>query len=188
MRVETTARSAYSRVAILLHWTIALLMIVNLIGGLLHDWVPKENMAFVMGIHKATGITILALSLARLAWRLGHRPPPLAATLQQWEIGLAHATHWIFYLMMFAIPMTGWLMVSAESRKWPISWFGLFNVPFLPVAQDKGFADSMGGVHQITAYLMIGLIAMHIAAAIKHHYFDRDNTVERMLPALRARG
>jgi cytochrome b561 len=185
--MQVAARSTYSRVAIILHWTIALLMIGNLIGGLTHDWVPKESMALVMGIHKASGITILALSLVRLLWRLGHRPPPLAATLRRWEVGLAHATHWIFYVLMIALPMTGWLMTSAGSRKWPLSWFGLFDIPYLPVAQDKGFADSMGAAHEIAGYLMLGLVVMHVAAAIKHHMIDRDNTVERMLPGLRAR-
>jgi cytochrome b561 len=185
--MPATPRSTYSRVAILLHWMIGVLMIGNLVGGLTHDWVPKESMALVMSIHKATGITILLLSFARLAWRLAHRPPPLATTLKRWEIGLAHATHWIFYVMMIVLPMTGWLMTSAGSRKWPLSWFGLFDIPFLPVAQDKGFANSMAYAHVIGGYLMVGLIAMHIAAAIKHHAFDRDNTVERMLPILRAR-
>jgi cytochrome b561 len=180
-------RSTYSRVAIILHWLIGLAIIGNLAGGLLHESFGKANVGIIMGLHKATGIAILFLSLARLAWRLGHRPPPLAATVKRWETGLAHAVHWSFYLFMMAIPLTGWLMTSAGGRKYPISFYGLFEIPFLPVAQDKGFANTMAYAHVYGSYLLIALLLLHIAAALKHHLIDGDNTVARMLPLVRER-
>jgi cytochrome b561 len=179
--------STYTKGAITFHWLIALLIIGNLIGGFTHESVSKEMMPVVMGLHKASGITILFLSLARLGWRLTHRPPPLAATVKVWEKGLAHATHWTFYILMLAIPLTGWLMVSAGARKWPLSWFGVFDIPFLPVAQDKAAADTYAERHEFLAFLIIAMLVLHIAAAIKHHFFDRDDTVARMLPAMSPR-
>ncbi len=184
----TTTVSGYSRVAIGLHWVIGLLLIGNLVGGLARESFGEAAEPIIMGLHKSTGITILVLSLVRLAWRLGHKPPPLAATLKRWEVRLAHATHWIFYFMMFALPLTGWLLVSAGSRKWPINWYGLFDIPYLPIEQAKATAHVFNERHEVLAFAMIALIALHIAAAIKHHVFDRDNTVERMLPWVRSRG
>ncbi len=185
--MEQVARTRYSSVAIALHWVIGLLMIGNVLGGLLHESFGKEYVGLIISLHKASGILILLLSLARLAWRLGHRPPPLAATLKRWEIGLAHATHWVFYTLMLALPLSGWLMVSAGERKWPIDFFGLFNVPFLPVTQSKSLGGVMHEVHELAGFLMLGLIVLHIAGAAKHLLIDGDNTVERMLPWLRAR-
>ncbi len=185
--VQQAGRSRYSSGAIALHWIIGLMIIGTALGGMFHESFGKEMEGPLIDFHKASGITILFLSVLRLGWRLTHRPPSLAATLKRWEVGLAHATHWIFYILMFAIPLSGWLMVSAGSRKWPIDWFGLFNVPFLPVAQSKPFGGAMHESHEIMGYFVLALAGLHIVAAIKHHYFDGDNTVERMLPLLRAR-
>ncbi len=166
-------RTRYSRVAIALHWLIALAIIFNLSSGLLDRYMP---------VHKATGITILVLSLFRLYWRLAHRPPPPEPTLARWEIAVATVTHWTFYVLMIAMPVTGWLMTSAGGRKFPLSWYGLFDVPYLPVARDKGLAAAMGGAHETLGYAMLALAALHIAAAMKHVFLDGDGTFARMLP------
>jgi cytochrome b561 len=179
------ARSTYSRGAIWFHWIIGLLIIGNLIGGLIHESVSEEMTGLIMSLHKATGITILVLSIARLVWRLTHRPPPLAPTVKRWEKGLAHATHWTFYLLMILVPLSGWVLVSAGARKYPLEWFGLFDIPFLPITQDKALASTMSDRHEQLAFLWIALLALHIGAALKHHFFDRDNTLERMLPLVR---
>lgn len=183
----TVTRSTYSRVAIILHWLIGLAIIGNLIGGLAHDLPPPEMRGLVMGLHKATGITILFLSVARLLWRLTHRPPPLAPTVKGWEKGLAHATHWGFYLLMILVPFSGWMMVSAAEQRRPLTWFWLFDIPYLPVAQDKIAAAGANNAHETLAFVMIGLLVLHIGAALKHHYLDRDNTLARMLPLVRER-
>ncbi|MFM9976653.1 MAG: cytochrome b [Sphingomonadaceae bacterium] len=180
-------RTAYSRGAIAFHWAIGVLMILNLAGGLLHESFGEAAVGPIMSLHKATGILILALSVGRLAWRLTHRPPPLAATVKAWEKGMAHAVHWIFYVLMIALPVTGWLMVSAGSRKFPIDFYGLFTVPWLPIAQDRAVAGTFNERHEVLGYVMIALIVLHIAGALKHHLIDRDNTLARILPLLRRR-
>jgi cytochrome b561 len=178
-------RSTYSRVAIAFHWSIGILMIGNVLGGFLHDSFGDAAKGTIMGLHKATGILIIALTVGRLAWRLTHRPPPLAASVKAWEKGLAHAVHWTFYALMLALPMTGWLMVSYGSRKYPIDFYGLFQVPWLPVVQDKAAAGVLNERHEQLGILVAALIIVHIAAALKHHLIDRDNTIVRMLPLLK---
>ncbi len=179
--------STYSRGAIAFHWAIGVLMILNLLGGFFHESFGEAAVPVIMGLHKSTGILILVLSVGRLVWRLTHRPPPLAASVRSWERGLAHATHWTFYALMIALPMTGWLMTSAGARKYPTCFYGLFPVPFLPVAQDKVAAGTYADRHEMFGWIMAALILLHIAAALKHHLFDRDNTVIRMLPLLKGR-
>lgn len=168
----------YSHVAIALHWTIALLVIANLAIGLLHDTLLKGTIP----LHKSIGILVLALSIVRLLWRLTHRPPPLPASVKGWEKGLAHLTHWLFYLLMILIPLSGWVFTSAGDKPRPLVFFGLFTVPALPVGPDKSIHDMVSERHEQLAYLMIGLICLHVAAVLKHRFFDRDLTVDRMLP------
>ncbi len=178
------ARSNYSRGAIWFHWVIGLLIIGNLTGGLLHESFSQATNGMIMSLHKATGITILFLSLARLVWRLTHRPPALAPTVKR----VAHATHWAFYLLMILVPLSGWVLVSVGARKYPLEWYYLFDLPFLPITQDKALASAMADRHETLAFLWMALLALHISAALKHHFFDRDNTLERMLPLVRAGG
>ncbi len=170
---EATAQTRYSNVAIALHWLIGFAIIGNLASGLLDKYMP---------VHKATGITILVLSIVRLAWRLTHRPSPYEATLATWEKMTAKVTHWAFYVLIIAIPFSGWLMASAGGRKYGLSWYGLFDIPFLPVAQDKTLAGAAGGAHENLAFLLIALLLLHIGAAMKHIFLDGDGTFARMLP------
>ena len=109
-----TDQQTYSNTALRLHWLIGLLIIANLVGGLVHDDLPKAIVPTVMGLHKASGILILFLSVFRLYWRLTHRPPSSAAGLKGWEIGLSHLTHWGFYLLMVVVPLYVLLAVSVS--------------------------------------------------------------------------
>ena len=179
---EADVRTRYTNVAIALHWLIGLAIIGNLAGGLTNESVPKDMQGVVMGLHKATGITILALSVFRLIWRLGHRPPPYEAMLATWEKTTAKIVHWVFYVLIIAIPFSGWLITSAGGRKHGLSWYGLFDIPFLPVAQDKMLAGAAGGAHENLSYLLIALLLLHIGAAMKHIFLDGDGTFARMLP------
>jgi cytochrome b561 len=166
----------YSRVAMWFHWTIAALVIVNLVIGIFHDAIGG------IPIHKAIGITVLVLTAGRVAWRIGHRPPPLPGHTPLWERGAAHATHWTLYLLMIAMPVTGWLMVSGGARKYPLSWFGLFDVPFLPVGKAAGgFGHD---AHAVLGWLMLALVLLHVAAALRHRFLLRDGVLARMAPAL----
>jgi cytochrome b561 len=174
--IVADSRSSYSTVAMTLHWLIGLAIVFNLATGFLDTAIP---------VHKATGITILFLSVVRLLWRLTHRPPPLPATVKPWEKGLAHVTHGAFYLLMILIPVSGWVMSSAAEKRYPLTWFGLFDIPYLPVAQDKLAAAGANSAHETLGIAMAVLLALHILGAIKHQFVDGDDTVARMLPGLR---
>ena len=172
----------YSSVAILFHWTIALLVIVNLIVGLGHESIAA--MRPWMPGHKAIGITVLALTLARLAWRVAHRPPALPATVTATERRAAHAAHWGLYTLMVLMPLSGWMMVSgpAPGPARPLSWFGVFDVPLLPVGKA---ASGLGAnAHGVLGWLMLALVVLHIAGALRHHLLLRDATLVRIAPAL----
>ena len=170
----------YSRVAIAFHWTIALLVIVNLAIGLGGDAVPALGALFPL--HKAIGITVLVLTLGRVAWRLAHRPPPLPTTTPGWERGLAHATHWTLYALLLAMPLTGWAMSSNPDRRRPLTWFGAFDIPYLPVS--SGGAKLGHDLHGLFGWAMLLLVVLHVAAALRHHFLLRDTILLRMAPAL----
>jgi cytochrome b561 len=168
----------YSRGAIAFHWIIAALVLFNLWLGLFHDALPREWK--VMLVHKSVGVTILVLTIGRLAWRLMHRPPAFPAAMPGWERALAKATHWAFYALLFILPLTGWIFSSNPERLRPVSWFGLFELPILPVAAD--FAEAAKETHEILGFVMAGLVLIHIAAALRHHLLLKDNVLARMLP------
>ena len=115
-------------------------MIVNLFLGLYHEDFGKAATPWMMFFHKSLGITVLGLSLARLLWRLGHRPPPFDPVLRPWEALLARITHWLFYVMMIAIPLTGWLLSSSSGRA--TNFFGLFEIAPLPVSSTTSKATA----------------------------------------------
>ncbi|MDB5693780.1 MAG: cytochrome b [Alphaproteobacteria bacterium] len=170
----------YSRVAILLHWVIAALILVNLYLGLFHEDMSKPVRATMMFYHKAIGLTVLALTLLRLAWRLAHRPPPYDAALKGWEVGVARATHWTFYALLIALPLTGWLLVSTGGK--PISWFGLFDIPALPVSHADGPHDAFDTLHGLFGYAMLLLVLLHVAGAIRHQLRGHRQVFGRMAP------
>lgn len=177
-----TAASRYSRGAMFFHWTIAVLIILNFIGAFVAEDLPKPEAAQIMGAHKAMGITILILSIGRLVWRFTKPVLPLSAGLKAWEIALAKVTHSLLYFLMIAIPASGWIMHSAFSGGKPISFFGLFSYPGLPIAQDKATGGLFNEVHEVMAFAMLALLALHLAGALKHQFIDRDGSIWRMLP------
>lgn len=175
---RSTVEVRYSGVAIAFHWAIALLVIVNLVIGLGHDALPA--LRAWMPAHKSIGITVLALTLARLAWRIGHRAPPLPSHIAGWEKAATHAAHWLFYALLILLPLSGWMMVSSPDRKRPLDWFGVFDIPFLPVS--RATAHFGGDAHGLLGWSMLALVALHFAAALRHQFVLRDNLVARMLP------
>lgn len=183
MPTSREGRSRYSSVAIALHWTIALLIVANVIGALVAESVDKPTAATIMSLHKSNGLTILVLSLVRLGWRLTHGFPPFPSSTPAWDAFLARANHVVFYVMMIAVPLAGWMMVSAGPR--PLEWFGLFDWPKLPV--DKSTGEIAHEAHIILALTTVGLVVLHVAGALKHHFVDRDDVLARMLPLVRAR-
>ncbi|MEA3039718.1 MAG: hypothetical protein QOE79_2231 [Sphingomonadales bacterium] len=175
----------YTRVAIWLHWTIAALIVANLAIGLIHDDLDKAVSRPLMDFHKATGITVLVLTLARLAWRLTHRPPADDPVMKPWEKALAHLTQWIFYGLLIILPLTGWLL-SSTGNNTAIGWYGLFTVPPLPAA--KATHDLWSQSHEILGYAMLVLLLLHVAGALKHHFGGDKHLIGRMAPWLAPRG
>lgn len=181
--MDTTATLAarYSRGAVILHWLIALLIAFNFVAAWISEDMPKEQAMQVMANHKAVGITVLLLTMVRIVWRLTHRPPPLADSLAAWEVALSKVVHFLFYVLMLGIPLAGWAMHSAASGGQPVSLFGIVNFPGLPFAQNKDLAHTFGGAHEAQATLLLVLLAIHVAGALKHRFVDRDaNALARM--------
>ncbi|MDH0049963.1 cytochrome b [Comamonas terrigena] len=179
-----TASTRYSLPAIALHWLLA----VGLIGLLAFGWymtgLPfSPTRLKYYNWHKWAGVTILVLSLLRLVWRLTHRPPALpaamVAAMPRWQHLAHHGVHHLLYLLFFAVPLLGWAYSSAAG--FPIVWFGLWQLPnFVPA--DPALAEALKPWHMISAYTLAALIALHIAAALKHQFIDRDGLLRRMLP------
>jgi cytochrome b561 len=175
----------YSRVAIWLHWIIAALIALNLVLGFFHEDFDKPVRGAMMNVHKATGFLILALTLARLGWRLGHRPPAFDAVLRPWEASLARLIHWLFYLLLVLLPLSGWILVSTGGRT--TSFFGLFPIGPLPVSRAKDVHELFEEAHELLAYVALALIALHVAGALKHHFEGHRHLIGRMAPWARGR-
>lgn len=167
----------YTPAAVLLHWVLALAIIGAFGVGLYMTGLSMSPQRLKLyNWHKWAGVTILALSALRLLWRLTHRPPadpPMPA----WQRTAAHATHHALYVLFFAVPLVGWAYSSAAG--FPIVWFGVVPLPdFVPA--DKALAEAIKPWHGYLAYTLAALVLMHVAAALKHHFIDRDGLLSRM--------
>ncbi len=168
----------YGSIAISLHWIMAILIIGLLILGLYMTNLPIGLLKLKLyGWHKEYGLLVLALVIIRLMWRFINITPMLS--LPSWEIIAARCTHWSFYLLMFALPVSGWMLSSAAGL--PISFFGLFTLPDL-VSANENLRMTMQLIHMWLAYAMIALLCLHIAASLKHHFINKDDILRRMLP------
>ncbi len=180
----------YTGVAIALHWLIALGIVAQLALGLAMTKIAMARMTEfkLYQLHKSIGITILLLVLLRVLWRLGHRPPPLPDGLPPAERVAAKGTHWMLYLFMLGLPITGWMLVSVSPYNLPTVLFGRIPWPHLPIftdVEDKGpVEDAMKAVHAYAAWLLIAIVSVHAAAALRHHFVKRDDVLRRMLPRL----
>jgi cytochrome b561 len=168
----------YSKGAIILHWLISALIISNIAFAMLP--LPKPTHEFLMGLHLSFGIIVLFLAVARILWRLTHMPPPKPIDLAKWEAVLSGAVHFLFYLLMILVPLSGWVWMSAEG--YPVDMFGLFNMPGLPVEKSKALADVMHERHELLGLVTLGLVILHILGALKHQYADRIPFIQRMWP------
>lgn len=173
----------YTRTAIAIHWVAALLIVANLAFGLYLANLPLSPAKLrYLPWHKWVGVTVLLLSAARLAWRLGHAAPPLPATMTGTEVRLARLSHALLYVLFFAAPLTGWLFSSASGIQ--TVYLGVLGLPDL-VPKDKALAHALRAAHQWINYTMAGVIVVHAAAALKHHFHDRDDVLRRMLSPAR---
>lgn len=174
----------YSKPAIALHWLIALAIFVTFpLGVYMSDLPLSPERIKLFSWHKWLGITILVLAVLRLLWRAAHKPPP-AVSMPRWQRFSSSAVHVLLYLLIVAIPLSGWLMSSAKGVQ--TVWFGVIPLPDL-LPKDKALGRLLTDVHETLNYTLLGLVVLHVAAALKHHFIDRDATLRRMLPILRTR-
>ena len=178
----------YTLGAIAFHWLIAALIVTNLFLGWRMNQLAGMDRFTLFQLHKSVGITVLVLSVLRLAWRLGHRPPPYPATMRRWERVAATSTHWTFYGLMLAMPLTGWVIVSASPLNLPTLLFKTVPWPHIGIVHDQSLPARMaiesgvGTSHVLLAYLFGGLIVLHVLAALKHQFVERDGVLSRILP------
>ena len=191
--ITATPRSRYSAGAIVLHWAIALLILANIALGWRMGRVTGLAQFQLFQLHKSIGITVLLLTLIRIGWRLSHPRPPYPASMTPWERRAASGLHGGFYAFMLVLPLTGWVIVSASLYNLPTLLFGTMPWPHigfvhtLPTATRKLFENRVGVVHEWLAWTMLALIGLHVAAALKHQWFDRDDVLAHMLPFVRRR-
>ena len=183
--IPTQTSKRYGRIAIAFHWLLALAIIGAFGVGLYMTGLPFSPARLKLyNWHKWAGVTILALSAARLLWRLAHRPPALPAHVEAgmpaWPRNAHHGTHFLLYLVFFAVPLSGWAYSSAAG--FPIVWFGMLSLPDF-VSPDKALAEVLKPLHHYTAYGLAALVVLHVAAALKHQFVDRDGLLLRMWPA-----
>jgi cytochrome b561 len=175
----------YSVPAQLFHWVIAALIVTQFVLARLQENLPLgARKLALLARHKSVGMTILMLAILRLAWRLRHQAPPLPSTMRPFERWAARATHTAFYVLLFAMPLTGWMMSSAKN--YSVSWFGLFTWPNLIGKNEHAF-NFLRSTHDILSDVLFAIAVLHILAALKHHFWDRDDVLVRMLPSNRQR-
>lgn len=175
----TNTNTRYGLVPQLLHWLVVLLLIAQfLLAEAVEDAPEGAEQLATLAWHKSVGITILLLAFMRIAWRVFDRPPPLPPQ-PRWLEGAAALTHWGLYALLFALPLTGWMMSSAAN--YPVSWWGLIQLPDL-VVPSESLEEILHEVHEVLAGTLLFLAALHVAAALKHQFIDRDGLMRRMLP------
>lgn len=180
----------YTGVAIALHWLVAAGIVANVALAWIWPHLADESVRPAIDTHKSIGITVLGLAIMRLLWRMAHRPPPLPATYRRWEVTASHLTHWALYALIFAMPLTGWIMDSAwkDAATHPMQLYGLFGWPRIGAVMhlDPALRERMhtlfGAAHIWSSYALYALVALHILGALKHEWIDREPELRRMLP------
>lgn len=177
-----TLPTRYTNTAIALHWLAALLIFAAFPLGLYMGDLPLSPLKLkLFSYHKWLGVTIFLLVLMRLAWRATHPAPPLPAAMPAWERFAAQAGHYLLYLLIFAIPLTGWLMSSAKGVQ--TVYLGVLPLPDI-LGRDKALGHLLEEIHEMLNMAMLALVFLHAAAALRHHFVERDGILARMLPFL----
>lgn len=184
MRLKNTA-DRWGVVSQLLHWTIfVLIAAIAGLGLYMADLPNNPQKIKLYALHKSLGLTLLALVALRLAWRAVAGAPHAVAGTPPWQERIATLTHGALYALMFALPLTGWVLNSAAG--YPLQWFGRFNLPHI-VAKDPVLREQATWLHANGFWLLLALVIAHAGAAFYHHLFQHDATLARMLPRRRAR-
>lgn len=172
----------YGAVTKTFHWVMALLVLFMLALGRWLDGAEGLDLTLRLqrtNLHKSLGVLVLALAALRLCWHFCSRKPSAMAGHRAWERGTARATHALLYASVLAMPLTGWTMSSALGR--PVSFFGLFTLPDL-VPKNNVLGYRLRETHGVVSWVLVALVCLHVAGALKHHFIDRDATLRRMLP------
>ena len=178
-------KTRYDAVAQSFHWLIAALIVVQFALAWDADDLPLGlRKLALLARHKSFGMTVLMLAVLRLAWRWSHRPPALPKSMTPVEVRLAQLTHVAFYGLLFAMPLSGWLMSSAKS--YSVSWFGLFTWPDL-IAKNEPAFNLLRETHEVLGWGLLAIATLHVLAALKHHFWNKDGVLLRMLPFTNAK-
>lgn len=168
----------YSPSAIVLHWLMALLVFVAFpLGVYMHELPLSPDKLKLYSYHKWIGITILLLASLRVMWRVTHTPPPLPDHMARWQRHVSQVVHGLLYVLILVIPLSGWLMSSAKGFQ--TVWFGVLPLPDL-VGKDKTLGDLLAEVHETLNFTLLALVILHVGAALKHHFFEREPFMQRM--------
>jgi cytochrome b561 len=172
----------YGSVAQTAHWLTVLLLIGSFsLGFYMTDLVLSPTKLRLYSYHKWIGVTVFMLVAIRLGWRLAVPPPRLPASMPGWEKRTAEATHRILYLLLLVTPLAGWLMSSAGGFQ--TVYLGVLPLPNL-LAKNPPLGEALEAVHATLAWMLLGLVGLHVAAALKHHFIDRDDVLSRMTPGV----
>lgn len=169
----------YGSVTKFLHWLIFILVLANLIGGYFMGSLGDELKPIVYNIHKLNGLTILALIIVRLLWRLINPVPAFPKYMSGLERVLAKSMHYAFYIVLIAMPLTGWFMATAAGKAPHIMGIGI-TAPGIPLTRE--FAKLNSGLHELLFYIILAMLALHIIAAFKHKLLGKGNVFQRMMP------
>ncbi len=175
-------RNRYSTVSLAFHWGLALLVLIQVLLITAHDAIDGPMSRELVQIHKALGLSVLVLTLARIGWRMANPALSMPAGTPNWQRIAARVSHVGFYVLLIGIPLMGWAASSAGGRD--ITWFGLFNWPLLPIPQSRDLAGTLMDLHRAGVKLLYVLLALHVLAALKHQFVDRDNVLHRMIPLI----
>ena len=180
MQLKNTL-TRYGAVAQLFHWVIVVLIITQFVLGIRADGLPQFSNARLqlLATHKSIGITVLGLAVLRLAWRLVNPVPPMPPRTPRWQELAAHISHFLLYALIFITPLLGWLMSSAYAVS--VSWFKLVTLPNF-IEPNKAAFEQLRHWHHYMAYTLAAVALIHAAAGLKHHFFDRNDVLRRMLP------
>jgi cytochrome b561 len=177
---DQSPTTRYSTVAKSFHWIIAALIVTQFVLANLEGDLPiGARKLALLARHKSVGMTILMLAILRLLWRLKHPPPALPSEMTPLQRALARGTHMAFYVLLFVMPITGWMMSSAKN--YSVSWFGLFTWPNL-IGKNEAAYNFLHATHETLSDILFAIAVLHILAALKHHFWNKDNVLLRMLP------
>jgi cytochrome b561 len=174
----------YGITAQALHWIVAGLIVTQYVLARMAAHLPlSARKLALLAQHKSFGMTVFMLAVIRLVWRLKNPAPPLPTDMRRGERFLAHATHVSFYVLLFAMPLSGWLMSSAKN--YSVSWFGAFSWPNLIAPHEAAF-NFFKALHHLLSNVLFAIASLHVLAALKHHFWNRDDFLVRMLPDFRS--